>query len=307
MSPHASKVSVVIVSYNTVADLRRCLAAIGPDPEVIVVDNASSDGSAAMVAAEFPHVRLIANDDNRGFGAANNQGMAVARRPLVLFLNSDCIPAPDAISILAETFEDPTVVAAGAMLLNPDGTLQESVAGPLTLGAVAAEQLRLGGLHYWRTKATLDRSGGNPITVDQVMGACMMIRPVETFDERIFLYAEDTELCERLKKHGRIVYVPSANVTHILGASSQGSHRWWAVAMYNRGKEQYFAIHHGPGALVVCWLLNRLGAFGRFVVWGLATLVTLGLRPRFRSQAALFWRVMTAPLRGPRRPARTRG
>src|SRR5688572_1531266 len=100
-----SRISVVVVSYNTVDKLRRCLACVEPEHEVIVVDNGSSDGSAAMVKAEFPSARLIENSGNVGFGAANNQGMELARRELVLFLNSDCYASPGAIDQVASALD----------------------------------------------------------------------------------------------------------------------------------------------------------------------------------------------------------
>lgn len=292
----ASNVSVVIVSYNTRDKLRRCLAQIELEHETVVVDNGSDDGSAAMIRAEFPAVHLIENADNRGFGAANNQGLEVATRSLVLFLNSDCYAEPGAIERLAHGFEDrPGVVAAGGRLLNPDGSNQESVAGRLTLFAVLLEQLHIdrfaGRFRYWRTASARPH-----VPVDQVMGACLMIRPVERFDERFFLYCEDTDLCRRLSYHGVILFEPEARFVHELGSSSVGEERWRAVARYNRGKELYFAIHHGRFAAGLCWLMDRLGALLRLLVYLVATLGTVG-GPRLR----LWARVLFAPWQGPDR------
>lgn len=302
-----SNVSVIVVSFNTKEKLRRCLGCIEPEHETIVVDNASADGSAEMVASEFPHVTLIRNENNRGFGAANNQGLDIATGALVLYLNSDCYASPGAISQLATVFEDPEVVGAGGKLLNPDGSLQESVARELTLGAVFSEQTLLEKTHltatYWITPKVLAREDK---TCPQVMGACLMMRPVERFDERYFLYCEDTDLCYRLSKHGKIVYEPSAVFTHELGSSSHGAGRWRSVARYNRGKELYFSIHHGAFAAFVCWLLDRWGALLRLLIWLVPTVLTLGLVARFRNQVALFARVLTFPAQGPDRGLHTR-
>ncbi|MBN9500743.1 MAG: glycosyltransferase family 2 protein [Armatimonadetes bacterium] len=305
MSPY--KVSVIVVSYNTREKLRRCLRLIEPEHEVIVVDNASVDGSAEMVAVDSPTVRLIRNSENRGFGAANNQGMEVASGDLFLLLNSDCYAQPGAISELAQSFAVDRVVAAGGKLLNPDESLQESVAGRLTLWAVFSEQTLLEKTHltasYWQTRRVLTGAGlsESPLLkpCDQVMGACLMMRPLERFDERYFLYCEDTDLCARLAHHGTIVYNPGAVFTHELGSSSSGIGRWRSVARYNRGKELYFEIHQGRVAMVVCWLFDRLGASLRLVIWSVPTLFTLGLSKRFRTQVGLFWKVLTAPLQGP--------
>jgi N-acetylglucosaminyl-diphospho-decaprenol L-rhamnosyltransferase len=306
-----SNVSVVVVSFNTREKLRRCLSCIEPEHEVIVVDNVSTDGSLEMIRSEFPQVRLIENSDNVGFGAANNQGMEIARRDLILFLNSDCYADPGAISFLAVAFTYPAlnVVAAGGVLRNMDGSDQKSVANELTLGAVFLEQTFLeriaGRWSYWQLSQRILGADRKPVAVYQVTGACLMIRPVEKFDERFFMYCEDTELCYRLKNHGDIVFWSEPKFTHELGSSSAGARRWLGVARYNRGKELYFAIHHGWFACGACWIFDRLGALLRLLIWGVPCLLTLGLVGRLRRQTWIFIRVLTAPLRGPRRPSRS--
>lgn len=293
--------TVVVVSYNTRDKLRRCLASIERDHEIIVVDNASTDGSAEMVRSEFPYARLIVNTENRGFGAANNQGLDEAAGEMVLFLNSDAYADPGAISRLAETFCDTSVMAAGGRLLNLDGSLQESSANELTLWAVFCEQTLLEKAfprsrwlspywNSWRCEHTTH--------VAQVMGACLMILPVARFDERFFLYCEDTDLCYRISKMGQIFYVPHAVFAHELGSSS-GSNRWLAVARYNRGKELYFELHWGRRAWFTCLLLDRAGALLRVTGWAALTVVTLGLRKRYASQVKLFAKVLFSPLSGP--------
>jgi len=280
-------VSVIIVSFNTQDLLRQCLAAIESHHQVIVVDNASSDGSADMVAKEFPHVLLIRNAKNRGFGAANNQGLEAVTQDRVLLLNSDARPMPGAIDRLASVLDDPGVVACGGRLQHVDGRLQESACSQLTLWVVFCEQTFLEKLlpdsrlfnGYW-ISSRLPKGG----EVEQVMGACLMMRSLERFDERFFLYCEDTELCRRLRQHGRIMYEPSAVFTHALGASSV-SERWRSVAYYNRGKELYFALHQGPLSAAACWSINRFGAFLRVLAGGLVG-----------RKARTFWRVLLAPI-----------
>ncbi len=270
-----------------------------------MVDNASHDGSPEMVATEFPGVILIRNQTNVGFGPANNQGAAVATRKLVLYLNSDAYPFPGAIDLLASKFVDDQVVGAGPMLLNLDDSIQDSSAHQLTLWAVLCEQLYLEKLFrgnrlfspYWNTR-DLVAAGGDQRTA-QVMGAALMCRiGQENFDERFFLYCEDTDLCRRLSRHGEIVYVSEAKVYHELGSSSSAN-RWKSVARYNRGKELYFSIHHGKLAMSACWLLDRLGALLRLVVWTVPTILTLFMVKRFRGQALLFLRVLVVNPLGP--------
>jgi GT2 family glycosyltransferase len=290
-------VSIIIVSYHTREKLRRCLAALGTDHEIIVVDNASTDGSPEMVEQEFPHVQLIRSETNLGFSVANNRGAAIARNPLHLFLNSDAYAEPGAVDKLANFFQSPQVAAAGGRLLNPDGSLQDSTARRLTLAVVLAEQVgwmklinRIRpGTCYWTT--ALFTNAEDPIETDQVMGACVMIRAEpQPWNEEYFLYCEDTDLCHRLGKQGKILYVPTARFTHELGSSS-GRHPWRGIARYNAGKELYFRRHHGPIAGLICFAFDRLGASLRL----LGALLTL------RTNAVKTWiKVLTAPYKGPK-------
>lgn len=279
-------VTVIIVSYNTRELVRRCLLTLTDVHQVIVVDNNSQDESADLVEKEFPSVVLIRNKSNRGFGAANNQGLHMATGELVLLLNSDAHPEPGAISALADCLKE-DIVAAGGKLTFPNGKLQESSASQLTLWRVFCEQTFLERIFkssplfsgYWNSHRLPD---GGP--VDQVMGACLMMKRIDgqflRFDERIFLYCEDTELCTRLRANGQIYYCPSAVFVHDLGASSSST-RWQSVAYYNRGKELYFEIHQGRVSSLLCLVLNRFGAILRILAGGLVT-----------PKARLFWRVL---------------
>lgn len=268
--------TIVIVSYRTPGPLRRCLAALGTDHRVIVVDNASGDETVEMIRNEFPHVEVIANSKNRGFGGANNQGAALADSDWILYLNSDCYASPGAVKRLAEALNAAGAVGGGGKLLNMDGSLQQSVAGELTLGAVAREQFLIEKLTtpYWQTPTVAQ-------AVTQVMGACLMVRRDLNlqFDESFFLYCEDTDLCQRIRQHGEIWYIPEAEFTHELGTSSKRN-PWLGIARYNAGKEHYFRKHDGFLAMVACLMLDRLGA-----------LIRLILKPR---QFSVWWRVLTA-------------
>jgi len=289
----------VVVSYNTRDHLRNCLASIPPEIPTVVVDNASQDGSADMVATEFPAVELVRSPVNLGFGTANNRGIERLSTELVMLLNSDAVVTSEAIDAMATACSE-GVVAVGPMLRFPDGRPQASACHRLTLWAVFCEQTFLERIFhsYWIVPhADLPEA----MEVAQVMGACMMFRPAERFDERFFLYCEDTELCHRLRRHGKILYVTSVSVTHALGVSSSAN-RWEAVARYNRGKELYFLIHHGSVSAAVCWGLNRCGALLRLMVWLVANTVTLFSRAGWRGKIGLFTRVLFAPLAGPPLP-----
>ncbi|HLO99484.1 MAG TPA: glycosyltransferase family 2 protein, partial [Fimbriimonas sp.] len=232
---------------------------------------------------------------NLGFGRANNLGMASATGDLVLFLNSDCYAHEGAIERLTEVFKEPAIVAAGGKLLNPDGSLQQSAANRLMIHNVVCEQLFLepfaqsfGHWQYWVTKWLYP---DEPSQVAQVMGACLMMRKStnERFDEDYFLYCEDTDLCARLWRHGKIVYVPDAVFTHELGSSSTDS-RWKSVCRYNAGKELYFAKFWGPGHARYVRFLHKVGAVLR-LTYGFLGYPFLGsAREKFHT----FKRVLTA-------------
>lgn len=255
-------VSVVLVSYNTCAHLRRCLGSlVNQSEDVIVVDNASTDGSPEMVAAKFPDVTLICNSRNVGFGAANNQGLAVARHEVVLLLNSDTEAAPGAVAELSQHFRA-GVSAVGGALVDNSGAVQPSCCNALTAWAVFCEQSLLMKAFprskwlnpYWVTHwLPTDR----PSEVEQVMGACLMVNRDARFDESFFLYCEDTELCHRLRQTGKILYVPTARFQHALGASTS-SNRAWAIGMYNAGKVRFFRLH----------CPNQAGLVRRLNWWG---------------------------------------
>ena len=259
-----------------------------------MVDNDSQDGSPEMVKSEFPTVKLIESQENLGFARGNNLGIEQATGTLLLFLNSDAFVKGDALEKMVAVFSDDAIVAAGPKLLNMDGSLQESVATRLTLSKVFMEQsfldliARRFGKGYWRTRSVQSESLS---VVHQVMGACIMVRARanEIFDERFFLYCEDTELCFRLEKHGKIVYVRDAEVLHELGSSSADS-RWKAVARYNLGKELYFWIHGGKYAASACYVLDRSGAFIRLI----AGLVISPFLRTGREKVSIFYKVLKA-------------
>ena len=296
-------VSVIIVSYNTRELLRECIESIlceqgdGLAVEVIVVDNASADGSAAMVAERFPQVRLIANPDNRGFGAACNQGLEVARGRYALILNADIRAQPGALQRLVEFMDaHPDAAVCGGQLRYPDGRIQPSCARDLTLWWVFCEQSLLAKLFprtrlfggYWRTHWDFSAT----IETEQVMGACMMLRrPFPRFDEDYFLYCEDTDLCYRVRQAGgRIYYVHDAVFVHHLGASGEPQ-RAQMVIYYNRGKERYFRKFHSAWQARVCRWLNKGGALLRVLLGLGGVVLTLGRHAGFRRYAATFWQV----------------
>ena len=216
--------SVIIVNWNTESYLRDCLQSVfeatsGIEFEVIVIDNASSDGSVAMVEKEFPQVRLVKNPDNRGFAAANNQGMAVSQGRYVLLLNSDTIVLGDVIGATVR-FGDahPDTAVVGCRVLNGDRSLQRTCfMYPSLLNMFLSSsflykvfpQSRFFGrerMTWWDRTDTRD--------VDVVTGCYMLVRQeaidqVGRMDESFHMYGEETDWCCRFKKAGwRVVFCP---------------------------------------------------------------------------------------------------
>ncbi len=225
----APDLSIVIVSYNTRDMLRDCLnslhhATMSLSTEVYVVDNNSSDGSAAMVKSEFPEHCLIENCDNPGFARANNQALANCTGRNLLILNPDTVAEPMSLTRLSQYLDlHKDVGAVGPKLLNTDGTLQENgrtFPNPLRefLGHTGIRNLLRGargpGWEYGRTDFDVVAD------TDSVTGACLMLPKrvmdqVGPLDEQFFMFYEEVEWCWRIKKSGfRIVYVPESRVIH---------------------------------------------------------------------------------------------
>ena len=225
-------VTIILVSWNTRDLLRWALRSVRDHAampvHMVVVDNASSDGSPEMVRAEFPEATLIVNPDNRGFGQANNQGFAASDEPLVLLLNSDAELTPGALpALVGEMDRYPNAGVVGARLVFPNGRFQASFADFPTLGR---ELLALAGLSRLLFGPTYpsyaEAASGEPRAVDWVGGACMLLRREAVtatggFDPGYHLYSEEMDLCRRIRQAGFTVrYQPSAVAVHHGGQSS---------------------------------------------------------------------------------------
>ena len=292
------KLSVIIVAYKSRETIGKCVSSLPADAEIFVIQNHADTGN--IDDSSLPvGVRLLQNDKNLGFGSACNQGLDLATGDFALILNPDAwADSPEYADRLVQFLDqNPAAVAVGGRLLLSDGSVQLSCARHLSLGAVFLEQTLLEKvvLGYWIDTSKVTSA----IEVPQVTGACFAMKRINgqflRFDDRFFLYCEDTELMKRLSEHGTIYHLPTAVFHHELGASSN-ENRWFAVACYNRGKELYFDLHHGKASSIICFLLNRAGALLRLLIWSVATVVTVGIIRRFRENAATFAKVLFAPL-----------
>lgn len=256
MSPPA--VSVVVVSYNTREPLLACLDALASRValahEVIVVDNASTDGSVEAVRARFPAAVVIANDVNVGFSRANNQGLARGRAPYALVLNSDAEVSAGCVEALAGVLDArPEVGIVGPRTRFPDGRIQVSF-GPMLSPRAEWRQRRLvlavrrGDPRALRDVESMASREHEPVWVS---GSCLLARrsaidAVGGFDEGFFLYEEDVDLCVRVRAKGwKVVFTPAAEVVHHLGASMAAA----GVGLeYHRSHLRFYAKHQGWGS-----------------------------------------------------------
>lgn len=224
-------VSVVVVTWNASEHIEQCLESVR-GYETVVVDNGSTDGTAAYVRERFPEVRVI-EQENLGMGAGNNAGILATDRSFVFLLNSDAWPAPGAIDALvefAESRRDAAVV--GPRLRNADGSVQRSVRGDPTLWRLATEYLYLRKIAPGSSRLNAFYGGGfahdEVREVESLQGAALLVRraaidEVGTFDEAFFMFSEETDWLYRFRRAGwNVLFFPGAEVTHLGGASHGG-------------------------------------------------------------------------------------
>jgi N-acetylglucosaminyl-diphospho-decaprenol L-rhamnosyltransferase len=260
--------SAIIVTYNTLELTRDCLQSVlaecsrmdGP-VEIIVVDNASADGTAALVREQFPQVRLIVNEANLGFSRANNLGLKAAGGCYLLLLNSDTQVQPGTLGALIEFMDaHPEAGACGPMLLNEDGSLQPSGHPLPSFWSVALGMARA--YRLWKSDFYIQpgRDYSQVTQVGEVSGAAIMVRreayqQIGGLDENFFAYYEDVDWCKRIGQAGyKIYYVPMARVMHRWRGTSQGT----SEQSYRAGQQSvryYFAKHHGWSAQLGIQLL----------------------------------------------------
>jgi len=257
------RVSAILVNYNAGPELRRALRSVadelaGSAWEAVVVDNASSDGSADVVEEFAPRVRAIRNAGNVGFATAVNQGLAATAAPRVLIMNPDCRLVAGAVAAMEAALDaDPDCALVGPRVLNPDGTEQGSVRGdPNMLTGLFGRTSRLRRLLPFvpaarRNVLTDAGTAGGERVVDWVSGACVLARrdaleAVGGFDEGYFLYWEDADLCRRLRAAGRrIRYAPDAVAVHRAGVSSRTAAAD-SIRAFHRSAYRYYATHVAP-------------------------------------------------------------
>jgi GT2 family glycosyltransferase len=243
-------ISVVVVTYDAMPWIERCLESVRGN-EVIVVDHGSRDGTLELVRQRFPEMRVI-QQENRGMGGGNNAGMRAARGRYTFLLNSDAWIVDDALDRLAAYLDThPAVAVAGPRLTNPDGSLQRSIRGFPTLWRLATEYFFLRKLAPRSHMLNAFYGGGfrhdQTGEVETLYGAALLVRreaadAVGLFDERFFMFSEETDWTYRFHQAGwTVAFVAEAEVVHVGGASHGG--RLYVENL--RGLLRFFAKHRG--------------------------------------------------------------
>jgi hypothetical protein len=300
-------VSLVIVSWNTRDYLARCLRAV-PEAaeklavEIIVVDNGSTDGTQTMLAGEFPHVQVIQNRDNIGYGRACNIGARAGRGRVLLILNSDCELQPGALSTMAgELGRDASIGMVLCRILNSDGSLQPSVhrsfpspwdqIGELFfLSSLRYAVYRRPALQRWFLGSTR-RAHRHAQDVAWGGGMCMLIRrdlfeALGGFDERFFMYCEDMDLCIRIRDAGfRIRYLPGPSAVHHWGKSTAQMPSAMLREAY-RSRSYYFEKHFPGWGGSVARGMATVALTVRRVLFSLLARIPSGHRQSFQARAS---------------------
>lgn len=275
----AARVRVGIVAWNCAAVLRDCLAALpaaldGLDAEVVVVDNASTDGSAD-VAAGVPGVTVLRSPRNDGYARGMNRALAGASAPVLVALNPDTVPPPGSLArLVAELDARPDVALVAPRLVHPDGSVQHSVHRFPSLRLAMVANLVPAALVPPRVRDRLwlagsvrpDRTG----RIDWAIGAVHVLRaaalPDPPYRERWFMYVEDVDLCARLADAGwGRWFAAEVTVTHVGGVSGdrafggRAAHRWWSETY------EWYGGRHGDAAVRAYAAVNMLGMAVRAV------------------------------------------
>lgn len=277
----ASCCSVIIVNYNAGEVLLQCVSALvknAPVAEVLLVDNASTDGSLEQVQARFPHLQIIRNPENLGFSAAANQGLAAACGAYLLLLNPDCLLQEDSLQQMMSALDEyPQAGMAGCRIMNPDGSEQRGCRRRLpTLGS--GMRKAAGGKGSSGIDLHQQELPGHPVKVEAISGAFMLLRrealqEVGMLDEGYFMHCEDLDWCRRfLDANWKILFVPGVEVVHYQGSCSKSTPV--RVSWYlHQGMIRYYRKYLAGGRVSPMSYIVVPGIYARFVVLNLRTLL----------------------------------
>lgn len=296
--------SIVVVNWNTRQLLRECLESVRANApasfELIVVDNGSTDGSVEMVRSDFPEVVLIANEDNRGFAAANNQGFAIARGTNILLLNSDTVVHGDVLAESVRYLErNPEVGAMGCRVLNTDGTVQLTCSrfpGLVAQFMMASGLWKLKRPRFFGAYLMTDWQRDSEREVEVITGCYLLVRrvlidQVGVLDEDFFFFGEETDWCLRMRKAGwKLMFAPVGTITHHGSASARKLNHKRDLLLTN-ALVRLQRKHYGTARAAASWLLACAFNGTRAVYWTLKA--ALAPSERSTQRAEHFRRVVS--------------
>ena len=273
--------------YETVKDI---------DVEIYVVDNNSTDGSQAAVKKGFPDVKLIENETNTGFGYANNQALRIMQGRFAVLLNSDAVLKENSIKrLLAFMTTTPSAGIAGVQLLNDDGSRQNSIDNfPSSETEIFNKSILR--LFFPGKYPSKNMSYKDPIEVDSVIGACMMVRKeaigdVGVFDEDYFIFLEETDWCFRMNKKGwKVYHVPDAEVFHLSGHSKKRT-PWRSQIEYYISLYKFFRKNRTPASYLTLRVLKPCKILTNLILNILGNLITLFQKEGFRGRLLKYYKL----------------
>ncbi|MFQ5964744.1 MAG: glycosyltransferase family 2 protein [Candidatus Scalinduaceae bacterium] len=295
-------ISFIIVNWNTRDMLNNCLSSIYKtvndiDFEIFVVDNNSTDGSQEATRKHFPEVNLIENKTNTGFAHANNQALQMIQGKFAVLLNSDTILQEGAIKTLLSFMRDsPEAGIAGAQLINDDGSRQNSIDNFPSLGTEICNKSLLR-LFFPKKYPSKRKSYHNPIEVDSVIGACIMVRKeamdeVGALDEDYFFFLEETDWCLRMHTKGRKVYhVPDARVIHASGHSKKMA-PWESQIEYYRSLYVFFRKNRSFVSYLILRVIKPFKIFLNLVLNIFGNLITFFQSKRLRNRLLKYHKLL---------------
>jgi GT2 family glycosyltransferase len=253
------RLSIVIVTFNSIGHIDNCLRSLTQDPplvdhEIVVVDNASGDGTAAAVRRHWAGVRVIDAEQNAGFAAANNLGIRATQSELVLLLNPDTVVPAGALDALVGVLDRrPDAAVVGPRIIDGDGRAELSFGSMIGPWTELRQKLLVDGnaRDIPLVRAYVERVTQRPREVDWVTGACLLVRRADAeavglLDERYFMYTEDVDFCAAIRARARkVVFAPDSHIIHLRGRSAAGAAP--ATDSVYRRSQLAFYRKHRPG------------------------------------------------------------
>ena len=301
-------ISVIIVNWNTKSLLLDCVDSLyrttrDSSLEIIVVDNASTDGSVDALRKAFPLVRIIVNPANFGFAKANNIGIREAKGRYICLVNSD-VKALDGVLDKMHAYMEshPEIGALAPRAYFGDMQIQKTCRKFPTLRNIFCEEFFLNNLfptvvafrgremHWFDYETIMD--------IEVLSGCFLMVRSevvrqVGLLDERFFFYSEDVDWCKRIHDTGwKLVYYPEAEAIHYGGGSSANDAARFNIELI-RANWQYWKKHKSRAAVALFWLIKFTGTLVREVGWITVVLVKPAMKPQAKASADGYWKILT--------------